>query len=112
MAATHTKYQAIFSHNLRRLMLENELTQDQLAQRAGVSQKTISTTLSNSSTINMETADKIARALRVELWTMLMPATEILGQRNQELAALVKAINQASVADRDVLLSVANKFRK
>jgi DNA-binding Xre family transcriptional regulator len=69
-----TSHEAI-ANNVKRLMIERQLTQTQLANKVGVSQKTISNMINSGSvgSITTESIEKVARFFRIEPYHLMIP---------------------------------------
>jgi transcriptional regulator with XRE-family HTH domain len=62
---------AIFGRNVRHARLAARISQGDLAQQAGLKQQYVSLIESGRQNVTIDTAVRLAAALRLELWTML-----------------------------------------
>lgn len=106
-------YSAIhaLADNLRRLMEDGELTQQQLAARTGVSQKAISDLLNYGGTSSKEprlgTIEKLADGLGIPAWQLQIPNLPIELLRNHTLSKVVENFRDAGAVGRENICRVA-----
>ncbi|MFA7656522.1 helix-turn-helix domain-containing protein [Acidithiobacillus thiooxidans] len=103
----------VFAQNLASLMASRNMSQSALAQKSGVSQRTISNMLNPdydprySPTLN--NIEKVADALGISPWQLLIEAvpTEVIASRDIE--KLVHIFSTVSEEGRDAILSVGKR---
>lgn len=83
----HTR--RLLARNLRNLRLQREWSQDDLAEAAGVRQALVSALEVASANPTVESLDKIAAALGVEVANMLLPPGKVIVKRPATSAKLV-----------------------
>lgn len=98
--------------NMRRLMADRDWKQAELAERAGIAQKTVSQILTGSSAATIETVDAIARAFGIEVWQLLMPPASTELEKAQELARLVQQVRGSTDTDRDVIINLVDRMTR
>ena len=94
------------ANNLKRLMTEKKLTQTQLSDKTGVSQKTISNMINTGSvgSITTESIEKVAKFFKIEPYHLMIPdlPTEDLSNNTIE-----KIINYYAHATKESRLNIA-----
>lgn len=95
--------------NLRFLMRREGLSEERLATRAGVAQKTINKILNNQSAPTLDTVDKIAEAFGINLWHLVMPALPEELISSPSIEALYNAFKSASPRGREHISLVAER---
>jgi len=100
-----TSHEAIAS-NLKRLMAERQLTQTQLADKTGVSQKTISNMINSGSvgSITTESIEKVARFFGIEAYHLMIPNLPTEELTNNEIE---KIINYYARSTRESRVNIA-----
>lgn len=97
------------SGNLKVLMMQNELDQKGMAKKADTSQKTISNAVTASFSASIDTLDKIATALSVESWELLIDNVPSVMIGTRRISKLVKSYISASPESRAYIDSILEK---
>lgn len=113
MAKPRPRTRTTVARNLRALMKrEPGMSQRDLAEKAGVSQRAISSILSENVSCSVETLEAIARPFGLTAWELLIPSmADDLGLP-ASLAAIVESYVEADQAGREFLLRAADRERR
>jgi len=97
------------AHNLKRLMEHHADTQHTLANRSGISQKTISNMINpgDGKSPNLENVSKAASAYRLETWHLLYPNAPIEILTNSSIEKLVHNYVVGDKAAREAITQVS-----
>lgn len=103
----------IFAHNVASLMAKSNMTQAALAQKSGVSQRTISNILNPESDPNysptLNNIEKISNALGVSPWQMLIGAVAVDIIASKDIDKLIHSFTSVSDEGREAILSVSKR---
>jgi len=102
----------VLANNLRRLMVDRNWTQAELAERAGIAQKTVSQVINEASAASIETAEALAKAFGLEAWQMLMPPVSTELEKAQEMATLIKQMRNSNDSDREVIVNLVERMTR
>jgi len=94
-------------NNLRHLMRKEKLSEQALAKRAHVAQKTINKILNGQSAPTLDTVDKLAFAFSITSWQLIMPNLPEELISSGSLEKLYKSYIQATEKGREYLIHVA-----
>lgn len=83
-----TKTRSVLGANVAALRNHDGLTQDQLAKRAGLSQRLVSGVERGEKSATVDTVDALASALRVPAWSLLLSVSDPLMLRDAAAAKL------------------------
>jgi transcriptional regulator with XRE-family HTH domain len=112
MAIQH-KEREVLARNVRRLMAEREWSQQDLANRAKIAQKTVSHILRQETAASIDTLAGIAKAFQVDIWTlMLEQAIETMNERSTKLSKIVRKLQDAKSVEREALITLIEKLGK
>jgi transcriptional regulator with XRE-family HTH domain len=108
-----TAMKKIFAHNVASLMAKSNMTQAALAQKSGVSQRTISNILNTESDPNysptLNNIEKISNALGVSPWQMLIGAVAADIITSKDIDKLIHSFTSVSDEGREAILSVSKR---
>lgn len=109
MPITKLTTTAALARNLRALMERETLTQQQLAKKSGISQRTISNVLNGSHEPGIETVDKLAGVFKLQGWQLQMRdlPPELVG--SSLVDRTVGALVQASPKGREMIAELAER---
>lgn len=103
----------IFAQNVASLMAKSSMSQAALAQKSGVSQRTISNILNPESDPNysptLNNIEKISTALGVSPWQMLIGAVPVDVIASKDIDKLVHSFTSVSSEGREAILSVSQR---
>lgn len=93
---------------LKELLVVKNISISTLAQEAGITQANLSRIVNDKSSPNLETLQKIADALNIEIWELFTPSTS-----TQELNALIEHKGQFYKATTiDELQKIVEKLKE
>lgn len=99
----------ILAANIRLLIAADSLSQDQLAKKSGLGQRTISNLIrpETGHMPRIDVIERLADALRVEAWRLLLPDMTVELLRGNGLAEVVHSYVEADERGRGSLESVS-----
>lgn len=95
--------------NLRHLMRKEKLSEQALAKRAGVAQKTINKILNNQSAPTLDTISRLAAAFGLNNWHLIMPNLPDELISSKDLERLYKSYILASQEGREYIVHAAER---
>lgn len=102
-----------FARNVKRHIQESEISEAELARRAGVSQKHVNNATNCRTTSSIEVAECLGRALLVPGWALCVPGLHSESRaQTMALAGLVASWIGASDDARKTIEDVARRVRK
>jgi transcriptional regulator with XRE-family HTH domain len=101
---------AAVAQNLRALMRRHDnMTQTQLAEQSGVSQRHISSILNELAECGIEKAEKLARVFGLKGWMLQVPGMPEEVLDSKVLGSIVQSIREASPEGRDLIEKTARR---
>lgn len=97
------------ARNLRLLMDASDLSEERLAKKAGVAQKTINKMLNQTSEATLGTVEKIAAAFGATSWQLIMPDLPLELLSSAKLERLYDHYIKSSREGRDYIDHVAER---
>lgn len=95
--------------NLRYLMTKEGLSEEELAKKAGVAQKTINNMLNQKHSPKLETVEAVAHAFGLEGWHLIMPNLPSELIESQTIAQLYENYRAASAKGRELIDLIAER---
>lgn len=101
---------AMFAKQFKELIDKRGLTQRAVAERINTTETTISRYVSGDRTPNIETAVELASVLGVTLDVLVGADLPAAGRTPPDISILVSCYQNASIADRQVLWSLLDRY--
>ena len=101
---------AMFAKQFKKLIDKRGLTQRAVAERINTTETTISRYVSGDRTPNIETAVELASVLGVTLDVLVGADLPAAGRTPPDISILVSCYQNASIADRQVLWSLLDRY--
>lgn len=98
-----------FVNNLKKIMDVYEVSQNEIAKRSGVAQKTINNIFNEIQSPNIVTVEKVAEAFGLETWHLIMPITIEELKQPLKLEKIVSSYRQASPDGKNYIEMVAER---
>lgn len=100
----------VISDNLKRIMVEHDLSSNELANRSGLPQKTLYTMIQGTHKARIDNVEKIAKALLVPMMTLVTPDLPTSALMSQRLPRFVKKYAKLGLEQRDQLDDLMDKM--
>lgn len=97
------KINEIYTENIRRLRMAKGLSQSELSEKAGLSEKYLSSIETGRKTGSFETMENLARALDVEPYELLIPSSYEVGYNDKKTKALMKKLKESLISVVDTV---------
>ncbi|WP_435310663.1 helix-turn-helix domain-containing protein [Primorskyibacter sedentarius] len=100
---------ATLARNLRYLLDREQLSEHQLAKRAGIAQKTVNNMLNQNGSPTLDNVDKVAAAFGLSMWHMILPDLPDELLRGNSIERLYRAYIDADHDGREHINRIAER---
>lgn len=97
------KINEIYTENIRRLRIAKGMSQSELSEKAGLSEKYLSSIETGRKTGSFDTLENLANALSVEPYELLVPSNMSKKYDTEKTAVLMKRLKESLVSVVDTV---------